>query len=272
MSRSSRRRATRRPSHRHERRRSRRRAGLLGSVSRRAGALADGARPALSRPRRRLSRHRDPRRLRRPAGRQYARTARLPGSRARSRMPRRPPIPAMCISALPSTTPTASGEHAVACGARPVSPDGPVAIDGGPEQGRQGSLSAHPRRHHARTLPAPRRRSSPHDQAHQLHPPQARHERGGVLRALDRAACRHRAADAGRARPALRQGAKLESPRSALGRRRRIVVRQRRGRADGLRDRALRVDADRGPQEVHRRGAILLRRGEDGRHAAAGTR
>jgi catechol 2,3-dioxygenase-like lactoylglutathione lyase family enzyme len=33
----------------------------------------------------------------------------------------------------------AAWRHAVACGARPVSPDGPVAIDGGPNAGARGS-------------------------------------------------------------------------------------------------------------------------------------
>ena len=88
--------------------------------------------------------------------------------------------------------------------------DGPVAIDGGPNIGAQ---AAYLRIHDGITLelfqPPPKgncmikrisflRRKEGHEQ-------------GGVLRTLDRTACRHRAADARRAWPALRPGAELES-------------------------------------------------------------
>ena len=45
-------------------------------------------------------------------------------------------------------------QHAVACGARPVSPDGPVDIEAGPNKGARVLLFAHPRRRHAGTVPA----------------------------------------------------------------------------------------------------------------------
>ena len=58
------------------------------------------------------------------------------------------------------------------------------------------------------------------------------HERRGILRPLDRSACRDRQAAARPARPALRHGGKLVARGGRLGRRRRDLVRQHRGRAE----------------------------------------
>ena len=65
-------------------------------------------------------------------------------------------------------------EHAVDCGAKPVSREGPVEVDGGPERRRARCIFAYPRRHHTRAVPAAgaRKEMIDHDQARQLHPPQ----------------------------------------------------------------------------------------------------
>ncbi len=48
----------------------------------------------------------------------------------------------------------AAWKRAVALGARPIVPEGPVDVDARSEHRRAGGLSPHPRRHHARALSA----------------------------------------------------------------------------------------------------------------------
>ena len=208
-----------------------RRACLLGSVSRRAGALANGARPA-------LSRHAwsaiPASRSRRPSSTCPAAVVLelldYPRCRAQAPNPRPPPIPATSISALRSTDADARLASTRSPAARGrSSPDGPGGDRRRSQQGRQGRLSAHPRRHHARTVPARRQdaRGRQHDQAHQLHPPQGRNERessssriGPVRMPTSSGGCPACAACAS-------AGWKAESPTTRLGRRRRDLVRQR---------------------------------------------
>ena len=107
-------------------------------------ALAHCARPALSRPACRLSRREDRRRLRRPAGRRDPRAARLSASTAGCRIPRRPPIPAICISAWPSTDARSAWERAVALRRQARGAGGAGRRRRRAEQGRARRLSAHP--------------------------------------------------------------------------------------------------------------------------------
>ena len=58
-------------------------------------------------------------------------------------------------------------------------------------------LSAHPRRHHARAVPAAAGRVRAHDPARQFHPPQGRPQPPGIPRALERASCGARAPASG---------------------------------------------------------------------------
>ena len=87
--------------------------------------------------------HQDRRRVRRPARRRDPGAARLP---APDRVPHtddtRHPATSTCASA--SRTPTRRGRAPSACGARPVNPDGPVELDGGPNKGAKVGLPARP--------------------------------------------------------------------------------------------------------------------------------
>ena len=74
-------------------------------------------------------------------------------SRIASPTPRRPPTRATFIFASPSRTRERRGDTRVACGARAVSRDGPVDIDGGPNVGAKAALSENPRRRHAGAVP-----------------------------------------------------------------------------------------------------------------------
>ena len=179
--------------------------------------------------------------LRRPAGRRRHRTPRLSGRR-RTANPDATANPGnvhLCL-AVDDCRVGLEARGRAAAPARSCR-TGPVDVDARPEHGRPRRLSAHPRRHHARAVP---------DAAGEARGEDGMIKRVSLVRRKD--GLTHEEFFAhwmgphaeivkqlpGAPRPALRRGPELDAGGRRLGRRRRTLVRQHRGRRPGLRDRA----------------------------------
>ncbi len=240
---------------------------LLGGAPRHEGALADGARQALSRPPRRLSRRRDPRRLHRPARRHDARAPRLPGSAARSQVPdadrqsrQRPSLPRR--RRLRRGLAEGGGARRAADRAR------------GPGRGRPtgpttGARVGYLRIHDGITLEffQPARGVGSFGMIKRVSFLRRKDgmDREAILRPLDRPACRDRPPVPRPARPALRPGRPLDVPEDAgwdgVGE---VWFDSIAAATRAFATEPYLGDADRGSPAIHRRGAVLLRRGAGG--------